>query len=151
SGVYETSTNAGTAWSIYPSQLAYWRVAYSDDGSYDGFPLTGVTAPDTTNTIYGAREVGSMFTSPLASMKIAGIGMQVSATTSSNVPTGAARFCMWTGTSGTLTSLGCTTSTPPANLATPTYTIGWFSNPPTIAANTNTRVTLSETTNSDAS
>ncbi len=150
-GLYLTSTNSGTAWSTVPNQIAFWRVAYSDDSSYDGFPVTQSTAPDTVNVVYSSRELGSVFTSPLASMKVAGIGMQLGSTTAGNAPTGSARFGIWTGTSGTLTSLGYTASIPQASVATITYVVGWYASPVTIPANTTIRVSLGETAQADAS
>ncbi len=150
-GMMLTTTNSGTAWSLLSNQLAFWRIDYSDDGSYDGLPITNTTNPDTTNTVYAGRELGSVFTTPLASMKVVGIGMQVGSTTAGNAPTGSARFGIKCGNSGTLTDLGYTASIPQASVATISFVTGWYASPVTLPASSTCRVLLSETTQADAS
>jgi len=147
--MYAVSTTSGSAWTLSPSKVPMFRVAYSDDSSYFGFPVTHIANPDSTNPVYGTREVGSAFTSPPVIVNVRGVAMSVK---SNGTPTANMRFNVWVGNSGTLTSCGYTNSIAPSYSASAQSTInGYFSTPCAIPANSTIRVVLGEDTNSDAS
>lgn len=149
--VYLTTTNSGTAWTLVSNQLPFYRVAYSDDSSYSGFPITQIIGSDPTNLIYAGREFGSAFTSPAVALKAAGIGMNVVSTSGSYTPTGSLHFGLWAGSAGTLSNLGYTNGIAPSSTATVSFVVAWFASPVTIPANTTIRVVAGEETNADAS
>jgi hypothetical protein len=143
-----TSTNSGGAWTLGTTSMGSLRVAYSD-GSYDGIALSNAVVGGVGDGVYSARESGVKFTSPPNGvLKVSGIAMAVAAKTGS--PTGNIRFGLWTGSSSPANQ-GYTASIPATALSGQSWLYSYFSSAITIQPGTVCRVTLAETTQSDAS
>lgn len=140
-----TSSNSGSTWSRSADASAT-RVSYAD-GTYDGIPLRDAITSVIGDGVYATRESGMKFTSPSnATLNVRGLAMMIGGKTGS--PTGSPRLGLWTGSS-------------PANQAYATFLTttvsgaqwlyGYFASNIVIQPGTICRITLGETTQSDAS
>ncbi len=142
---FATSANSGSTWSLSLGSTGV-RVSYAD-GSYDGMPASSVAAAGVGDGVYSARESGVKFTSPPNGvLKVAGLAIFVTAKT--GTPTGSIRLGLWTGI--TPSNLAYTQSIPLASPGTQ-WIYAYFSSVQTLQPGTITRITLAETTQSDAS
>lgn len=140
------ATYNGTAWSSSES-IGMFKLYYSDNGAYEGYPLTGYNI-ESTNTVYSAAAVGSLFTSPSVAMSVSCITMPTFAKI--GTPTGTPQFQIYAGSSGTLNLLGTTDPVPSFNNSSYPVT-ACFESPVIVPANTTIRVVMSETTGTDTS
>lgn len=142
-----TSTNSGSTYTSNATRSGH-RVAYADS-TYDGVPTSNAAAAAVGDGVYSSRESGVKFTSPAnATLRVAGLAMYVASKTGS--PTGSPRLGLWTGSSPSL--LAYTADLPTTAIATNGMWVwSYFSSVQTIAGGTVCRVTLAETTQSDAS
>jgi hypothetical protein len=107
-----TSTDSGSSWS-YVANTALSRWEFSD-GTFTGFPAQNSnTNTSSSEGVYGARELGVLFTTPAGpDLNVIGLNMACRKTGS---PTGNVRFRLYTAAG----SLLATSATIPAgNLAT---------------------------------
>lgn len=140
------STDGGLSWNFRIGSIGH-RIGYSD-GSFDGIPVSATASAAVGDGVYSTRESGIKFTSPInANLKVYGIGMYLNSKT--GAPTGNPRFGLWTGS--TPSNLGYTANIPSTANTTIQWLWSYFSSPKTIPANTEVRVTLAESTQSDAS
>ncbi len=143
---FATSANSGSTWSANANQSGL-RISYAD-GSYDGVAASNTAAAVVGDGVYSARESGVKFTSPANGvLKVAGIAMFLSTKTGS--PTGSGRFGLWTGS--TPANLAYTQSIPNTSITAIQWVYAYFSSVQTLQPGTITRITLGETTQSDAS
>lgn len=136
----------GTAWT-FTATIGMFKIYYSDNSSYQGYPLTGYNI-DSTDTVYSGAAVGSLFTSPSVALSVSCISMATFANI--GTPTGNLQFQIYAGSSGTLSLLGTTDPVPSFNnYSSPASAC--FESPVIIPANTTIRVVMSETSNSNSS
>ena len=141
-----SSTNSGVSWSVNANRSAL-RVAYSDS-TYSGIPLSNAATAGVGDGVYSTRESGVVFTSPSnAALNVVGLAMLTTAKTGS--PTGNPRLGLWTGS--TPSNQGYTDAIPAAGVTTTQWIYAPFSAAIQIPAGSVVRVTLGETTQSDAS
>ena len=141
-----TSTNSGTTWSLGSTGNTL-RVGYAD-GSFDGLCANAVAAAGVGDGVYSARESGVKFTTPPNGvLKVLGLAMFVSAET--GTPTGSPRLGLWSGASPSL--LAYTNTIPATAVGGSQWLYSYFSSVQTLQPGTAVRVTLGETTQSDAS
>ncbi len=141
-----TSANSGSTWSVNGTRSGV-RIAYAD-GSYDGIPVSNTAAAAVGDGIYSTRESGVKFTSPASSvLKVNGLAIFTG--TKTGAPTGNLRLGLWTGTTPTLVAY--TNTIPTSGLTFGAYLYAYFASTQTIAPGTVCRLTLGETTQSDAS
>jgi hypothetical protein len=136
----------GSAWG-WTGCIGVFKISYSDNSTYQGYPLTGYSV-DYTNVVYAGAAIGSLFTSPAVAVSVSCITMQ--STTKQGTPSGKLQVQIYAGSSGTLSLLGTTDPVPSfANTAYPVTAC--FESPVVIPSNTAIRVVMSETTNTDTS
>lgn len=142
-----TSTNSGSTWSSSAIR-PHGRVSYAD-GSFDGVPLKSSSGAGVGDGVYATRESGVKFTTPANGvLQVAGIAMYVSIKSGS--PTGNPQFGIWTGVSPS--NLAYTNAIQPTSFQNAGQWIyAYFASTQTIQPATVVRVTLAETTQSDAS
>jgi hypothetical protein len=141
-----TATYNTAAWNS-TGNIGIFKIYYSDNGKYQGYPLTGYSV-DSTNTVYSGAAVGSVFITSSASMSVSCITMQT--TTKMGTPTGNLQFQIYAGSSGTLSLLGTTDPAPSfSNSGYPATAC--FESPVIVPANTTIRVVMSETSSNDTS
>lgn len=133
------STDGGSSWgsggnSYRPA--AGFRIGFSD-GSYIGLPIDN-TDIDSTDTVYGTRELGVMFTWPSTAptINISRVGFF---TEKAGTP-GALRFRIYTGASPSLA--GTSSTFPAANITGGSWSFAHFTSPVAIAPNTVVRVVM---------
>jgi len=138
----KVSADAST-WDTGQAEVVGLRVKFND-GSYDGFPFSGGGNTVVGDGVYGSRELGDIFTTPDIKLHVVGIRMMLAVKT--GTPTGTLRFKLYQGT----TLLGTT-----ADLYTTSPVVGMyvegFSSPIVLLPNTAHRITIAESTQSDAS
>ncbi len=141
-----SSTNSGSTWTVTVGSVAC-RVGYAD-GTFDGIPASNTASAAVGDGVYGTRESGVKFTSPAnAVLNVAGLALTVATKTGS--PTGSPRLGLWTGSTPALQAY---TNTIPATAITATqWVYSYFASNVVLQPNTVCRVTLGETTQSDAS
>lgn len=139
-----TTTNSGVAWST-GGPVAGIRVDYSD-GTCDGYALANATTAGSGDGVYSTREAGVKFTSPAVGLLVAGIAMQVTSKTGS--PTGSPRFGMWVGEAPV--NLGYTRNLRTTTITATQWATSYFANSILVPASSVLRVTLGESTQSDA-
>jgi hypothetical protein len=141
-----TSVNSGGAWTATPARSGV-RIAYSG-GLYDGLPVSNSGNAGVGDGVYSTRESGIKFTSPAnVILNVAGIALYVGSKVAS--PTGNMQFGLWTGSPPV--NLAYTTAIPGAANVTAQWIYGYFASTQVIKPSTICRVTLGETTQSDAS
>lgn len=141
-----SSTNSGGAWSTNTNRSGL-RVGYSG-GLYDGFPGNNAAFAAVGDGVYSTRESGILVTTPNATLRVAGVAYQMSKT---GTPTGNLRFGLWTGT--TPVNLAYTDGIPNAIAlsASTSYMIDYFTTVQIVPPRTVLRITIGESTQSDAS
>lgn len=144
-----SSTNSGSTWAVNATR-AGCRIAYAD-GSYDGMPISNSTTGVVGDGVYAARESGIKFTSPAnASLRVYGASLYVGAKTGS--PTGNIRLGLWTGPGASPVNQGYAGAIPSTSLAgSPQWISAYFASPIVIPPSMICRITLGESTQSDAS
>lgn len=138
----KNSTNSGSTWSSLSGTAGAFRIAWSD-GTYDGWPLSAAAALGSGNGVYAARECGSLMTIQ-GSPRVVGAWMTVAANT--GTPTGTPRLRIYSG-SGTTPALIATSG---LAIQASTTLAAFFANDIILPPGAY-RLTLSETTQSDAS
>ncbi len=133
-----TSTDSGATWSGSPvAQSSFLRIKYSD-GSYEGLPIKSISTSSSSVGIYGASEMGAMFTlrSTWPTVNVTGLRMPLRSIT--GTPTGNLRLRLYSGSSSTPTRLGTTHTIPvgAVNSNAASWFTGYFSTPIAVAANT---------------
>ena len=142
-GWFKKHTTDGLTWGTLRTGVAYMRIEYSD-GSFAGLPLSNIAG---VSGIYSNREMGSVFTTPLnASLIVKGISF---VTLKTGTPTGNLQFRIY---NSNLSPNPATTLTlAPAYVTSGNMVLLYFATPITLSPNSQTRVVMSETTQSDAS
>ncbi len=141
-----TSTNSGSTWTR-TSAATNLRVGYSD-GSYDGILANNSASAGVSFGVYSTRECGVKFTSPANSvMNVRGVAFLINGVTGS--PTGSPRIGLWTG-GASPTNQGYALLQI-ANTISNSWMYGYFASNVVIQPSTSVRVTLGESTQSDAS
>jgi len=139
------STDSGSTWAgTNIAGVFGLRIEYSD-GSFQGWPASALAQNAIGVGIYSTREWGVKFTAPAnAKLSVRGAQFALAKTAS---PTGDIVMKLYDGT----TPLGTSLAIPKANLSTSlSFYHALFSAPITVAAGTVLRLTLAESTQSDA-
>ena len=146
-----SSTNSGGTWTIANAAtgaISGLRVGYAD-GTFDGIPIAISAAALVADGVYSTNESGTKFTSPSGvTLNVRGLAMFQGLKTGS--PTGTPRLGLWTGT----TPVNQGYATPNSAVlsgGTAQWVNAYFAALVVIPPNTVCRVTMGETTQSDAS
>jgi hypothetical protein len=108
------STDSGSTWTSGVFNAAAVRLEFSD-GTFAGFPISQVT-PNTTQTVYAAREYGGRFTWPAGAPGVYVRGAGLGFATNLGTPTFGPAFKLYRGASVPGTLLGTTGQLPPGPL-----------------------------------
>ena len=149
---FQRSTDGGTTWSatLAPNTVGL-KLGFSDS-TYDGFMATGAVATTTANGVYSANQTGVKFTTPSngVTMNVVGLSFFVAPVVGS--PTGNLEYKIYTGSTTTPTLLDTTGTVSASQMGTSNK--GWialyFASTHAIAPGTTLRVTIAESTQSDA-
>lgn len=145
---YNSTTDGGSTWSKAP-RTACLMLEWTD-GTIEGWPCSNVTS--TALQIYADREGGIKFLSPNFVTKAVGAGCWMSKT---STPSANVRFNVYVGASTTAASRPLLASTyyVASNLISSSraHTVGYFTTPVVVPANSWITVAADEDTNADSS
>jgi hypothetical protein len=140
------TADSGSTWTTSPLAAIGGGLRLEfNDGTFYGAPVHTMTGIAAASGVFGTREYGARFTTPLGTqMRITGIGALIVKT---GTPTQAMRFRLYEGA-----TLVATTNTIPQVLVTNNgYHSAYFSSIQTLKANTLYRIVVSEVSQSDTS
>jgi len=147
--IKKASTDTGATWNASTASniSGSMRLGFSDS-SFDGLPISTLTTVSTTNSVYSAREIGVLFTTPAGpTLNVRCLSTFASIT---GTPTGDLRYRLYTGATATPTLTATTDVVANGHIIGTAYGSSCFATVQSIPPGTAIRIVASETTQSDA-
>lgn len=143
------STTDGSTWGSAVTGYMGVRLEYSD-GSFDGTPIQASATTTVGDGVYSARELGSFFTLPAnASLNVRGL---IFVTSRTGTPTGLPVFKIRSGDPpGSPIATSVNIGSAASDLSNTGIHYGYFASPVNLIGGTIYRVTVAESSQSDAS